>query len=128
MYEEFWRRVTKDGKKPCALRMAPCIRCDGAGQMSKLGRTGLCLLCRGAGVMKCHRKIDAHHFVPKRRLHTEAAKTDVRNGVPLCRGHHEMVEQGLMLAPKPAELVFFLVDHDVPASSVPAGREEAVAA
>ena len=110
-YRLFWREVTQDGRRPCALRGTRCHRCEGRG----------CLRCEQTGVIRCSHILDAHHFVPKRRLHTVAAKQDVRNGVPLCRDHHDLVEQGLVRCPRPPLLEFFLAEHDIPAHLVPEG-------
>jgi hypothetical protein len=90
-YERFWRTVTNDGRGPCAMW-------DG--------------LCDGP--------MDAHHYFPKRRIDLQlggkhkpasiAAKQDVRNGVPLCRYHHDAVERG-QPCPRPELLGFFLAEH-----------------
>ena len=90
-YETFWRTVTKDGRCVCALWD---VDCDGP--------------------------LDAHHFFPKRRIDLQLggkfkpasirAKQDVRNGVPLCRFHHEQVEFGRP-CPRPELYGFFLADH-----------------
>lgn len=129
-YENFWRRVTGDGKAPCALAGISCYRCHGVGFHSRLDagqvRSISCSRCRGTGVMRCSPgKPDAHHFIPKRRLQTDRAKVDVRNGVCLCRDHHEMVEQGLVLSPRPPFLTFFVHDHDVPEHLIPRARTAA---
>jgi hypothetical protein len=86
--------VTRDGREPCALRGVK-TSCDGPK--------------------------DAHHYVPKRRIdlmldgkhgdRSILAKQDSRNGVCLCRGHHELVEAGVLDSPAPAFLGFFLADH-----------------
>jgi hypothetical protein len=107
-YRAFWRAVTNDGKARCALADAPCHRCGGTG----------CRRCV-KGKIPCSPIIDAHHFVPKRRLKTLQAKQDVRNGVCLCRDHHDLVEQNFMRSPKPPLLAFFLSDHDVSPNRVP---------
>jgi len=112
-YRQFWREVTNDGRKRCELAGTPCHRCQGEG----------CLRCEGTGTIPCSNVIDAHHFVPKRRLRTPAAKTDVRNGVCLCRDHHDLVEQGILKSPRPPLLELFLAEHGVPDWLVPEGRE-----
>jgi predicted restriction endonuclease len=108
-YRAFWRHVTNDGKARCALADAPCHRCGGTG----------CRRCHGRGKITCSTVIDAHHFVPKRRLPTIQAKQDVRNGVCLCRDHHDLVEQGYLRSPRPPLLQFFLSEHDVNPDRVP---------
>jgi len=63
--------------------------------------------------------MDAHHFVPKRVIASQlvrraplaAALTDTRNGVALCRHHHDLVEQGRANSPRPTFLDYFLVEH-----------------
>lgn len=90
-YQGFWRSVTRDGQAVCALWD---LDCDGP--------------------------IDAHHFFPKRRIDLQLggkykprsilAKQDVRNGVPLCRHHHNEVENGRP-CPRPELYGFFLADH-----------------
>jgi hypothetical protein len=78
--------------------------------------------------------IDAHHFLPKRRIKeklgkdTEEARqalVDVRNGVPLCRRHHDLVEQGFIASPEPPTLAFFLADHGLRCSPAPARPRDA---
>ena len=114
-YERFWRTVTDNGQRPCALAGTECHRCRGTG----VNRHGdRCLRCE-AGVIECSKVLDAHHFVPKRRLRTVAAKVDVRNGVCLCRDHHDLVEQGYLRSPRPLLLAFFVADHSVPARDIP---------
>ena len=108
-YRNFWRVVTRDGSARCALAGTVCHRCGGEG----------CLRCEFKGVPPCSLTLDAHHFVPKRRLRTAAAKTDVRNGVPLCRDHHDLVEQRILGSPRPPQLEFFLADHDISPGLVP---------
>jgi len=110
-YRAFWRAVTNDGKNRCELAGAVCHRCGGPG----------CRRCHGTGVTPCSKTIDAHHFVPKRRLRTIQAKQDVRNGVTLCRDHHDLVEQGYLRSPEPPLLQFFLSEHDVSLDRVPVG-------
>jgi hypothetical protein len=66
--------------------------------------------------------MDAHHYFPKRRIDLQlggkhkpaaiAAKQDVRNGVALCRYHHDAVERGGN-CPRPPLLAFFLSEHDL---------------
>jgi hypothetical protein len=74
MQADFWAAVTEDGAAECFLYSKHC---------------------RG--------KLDAHHVFPKRRIKAptspiptkelrELACADPRNGVPLCRHHHELVE------------------------------------
>lgn len=109
-YRAFWRAVTNDGKNRCELAGALCHRCAGDG----------CRRCDYHGRTRCSKVIDAHHAVPKRRLQTIQAKQDVRNGVCLCRDHHDLVEQGYLLSPRPPLLDFFLSDHRVPPGQVPA--------
>lgn len=96
-YQRFWRVVTSDGNGPCALV--------------------------GAKALDCSNVRDAHHFVPKRRIKFKlgkdtaaagAALTDVRNGVCLCRTHHDLVEVGALESPEPALLAFFIAEHGVP--------------
>jgi hypothetical protein len=92
-YQAFWRGVTDDGREPCAL--------SGNG------------LCDGPK--------DAHHYIPKRRIDQQLggknspkaalAKLDVRNGVCLCRAHHDAVERRILSSPRPILLPFFLADH-----------------
>lgn len=120
-YQQFWRTVTDNGRRLCALVGTPCHRCRGTG-VDRHG--GPCLRCT-AGVIECSSILDAHHFVPKRRLRTTAAKVDVRNGVCLCRDHHDLVEQGYLRSPRPPELAFFINDHGVEARDVPEGRTAA---
>lgn len=93
-YQNFWRVVTNDGKNPCALAYRGGIVCGGPK--------------------------DAHHYFPKRRIngklgrYSEAARlalTDVRNGVCLCRHHHDAVEALMLESPRPTQLSFFLLDH-----------------
>jgi hypothetical protein len=95
-YQYFWQVVTGCGRKPCELAGAKCLECS-------------------------HIR-DAHHYVPKQRIKfklgrgtQEAADalTDVRNGVCLCRTHHELVEAGALRSPKPAHLDAFIEDHGV---------------
>lgn len=121
-YSTFWRETTRDGKAPCALAGADCYRCTGTGHDHR--RNSICLRCGGEGRIACSSVMDAHHFVPKRLLRTDRAKLDVRNGTALCRDHHDLVEQGWMLSPRPPLLDFFIADHDVPARNVPEGLTE----
>lgn len=102
-YENFWRTVTSDGTAPCEL--------EGVEVRSK--ETGLLLV-------SCGGPVDAHHHFPKRRIfnqlgrYSEAARlavTDVRNGVCLCRNHHEAVEGGGIESPEPGLFHFFLIEH-----------------
>lgn len=69
---------------------------------------GYCLYA-GSG---CRGPLDAHHIVPRRVLkahgHREATE-DPRNGMCLCRRHHELVERHLLsiqrdCIPRAAEL------------------------
>jgi hypothetical protein len=95
-YRNFWRRVTNDGKQVCAL-------------------AGVRSLCWGPK--------DAHHYFPKQRIdwrldgkrgyRSIAAKQDVRNGVCLCRLHHDMVHQAInpISCPEPELYGLFLVEH-----------------
>ena len=53
----FWVAVTEDGQEPCALAYR--------GRWTNSG---------------CDGPLDAHHFILKQRLPTDAAKTDSRNG------------------------------------------------
>jgi hypothetical protein len=128
-YQNFWRGVTDDGKLDCALKGSPCHRCEGTGFVPEFGVVAgevaqlslACSLCHGCGVMKCGRILDAHHYFPKRRIDLKlggkrkpasiAAKQDVRNGVPLCREHHDLVELGAIKAPAPPFYPMFLHDH-----------------
>lgn len=103
-YSNFWREVTQDGKAPCALREARLWRRSAVAG----GRGGYSFVH-----VPCSGQIDAHHYVPKRRLRTDAAKLDVRNGVPLCRTHHDLVEQAALQCPRPPMLSFFLHEHNV---------------
>jgi len=92
----FWRTVTNDGRYPCALQnlRKPC---DGP--------------------------IDAHHYLPKARINWQLdgkkgpratmARGDVRNGICLCRLHHDMVHQAInpAICPAPPFYALFLADH-----------------
>jgi hypothetical protein len=102
-YQRFWREVTRDGKEDCALA--------------------------GAAGRPCSNVRDAHHFVPKQRIKLKlgrgsdacnAALTDVRNGVCLCRTHHDLVEVGFLESPRPQLLDFFIADHGVHPREKPA--------
>lgn len=95
-YKPFWREVTQDGRRQCQLRNAtPGFKCGGP--------------------------LDAHHYIPKRRIDSKlggkyavgaiAAKIDSRNGIPLCRRHHDLVERGDIKSPRPPFLAYFLQDH-----------------
>lgn len=93
-YERFWREVTSDGRALCALDMVSV--CDGP--------------------------LDAHHFIPKRRIKAilgkdtpecQRALLDSRNGVALCRRHHDQVEAGRLKSPRPPQLPYFISDHGV---------------
>jgi len=95
-YQTFWRQVTNDGKRVCAL-------------------AGVRSLCQGPK--------DAHHHLPKQKIDWQldgkhgyrsiAAKQDVRNGVTLCRLHHDMVHQAInpVPCPEPELYAFFLIEH-----------------
>ena len=95
-YQTFWRTVTHDGRKGCRLAGA-----------------------RGP----CEGPKDAHHYFPKQRIdwaldgrygpRAIAAKTDVRNGVCLCRRHHDMVHQAIrpIACPAPPFYGLFLAEH-----------------
>lgn len=95
--QTFWRIVTDDGRNPCAMK----------GMMTRSGQP-----------KRCSPLIDAHHFVPKRRLklnlgyrdpeRLDRALGDTRNGVALCRDHHDLVEAGALESPAPVQLLFFL--------------------
>jgi len=132
-YQTFWRTVTDDGKAPCALYRANCHRCDGLGKFERTTAIGTvvtaCLACNSTGIIRCKGGKDAHHYYPKRRIDLKlggklspraiAAKQDVRNGVCLCRRHHDLVEDGLMESPVPATLSLFCAEHhlEVPAAA-----------
>lgn len=96
---EFWATVTHHGDAACAI-------CD------RWGLHGW--------------KMDPHHFVPKQRLATDAAKVDPRNGVCLCRDCHDDVEALRVECPRPPLLDEFLTDHGLLESGrLDPNREEA---
>ena len=66
--------------------------------------------CAFAGWSACDGPLDAHHVIPQRVLKRELpadalpdALADPRNGVPVCRRHHDALEcRSLRLAPSQA--------------------------
>lgn len=82
--EGFWRAVTNDGEGPCAMRH------------------------EGAYAPECDGPMEAHHYLPKRMLDDDQAQ-DPRNGVALCRRHHDLVERAVLYAPRPPQYVQFLL-------------------
>lgn len=93
--KEFWMAVTDEGTSGCAL----------------------------AYVGGCYGKLDPHHYIPQQRLKRcgfddktlAAVLTDPRNGVPLCRYHHERVENANdpLETPRPLDLDEFLADYGI---------------
>ena len=130
-YKTFWRTVTNDGKMPCALAGSLCHRCKGNGEITfnpgwpdpRTEDTKTCSLCRGLGSVPCSGVVDAHHYVPKRIIKLKlggeknprciAALLDVRNGICLCREHHDLVEGLQVESPVPQMLSFFCAEHEL---------------
>ena len=104
-YQAFWMEVTNTGKRQCALR-------------------GVAVDCAGPR--------DAHHFLFKRKIKlqlgraAESALLDVRNGVCLCRRHHDLVHSPVnpLACPPPPDYLAFLADHGLHDSRRPAEQLE----
>lgn len=83
--ERFWREVTGDGRAECWARSLP-----------------------GADRWRCDGPLDAHHLIPQRLLRRElsgdprldAYLHDPRNGVPVCRQHHHVLETRALVVPR----------------------------
>lgn len=85
---------------------------------------GRCALERLGGCVFA--PMDAHHFVLEQRLPTLEAKLDPRNGVALCRVHHDAVHSANGPAcPRPPLLDEFLADHGLLESGRPDPKREA---
>lgn len=75
------------------------------------------VIARSGGVcalrsQECHGRLEAHHAYPKQRLKDNpAAYVDPRNGIALCRFHHQAVESRRVECPRPPEMDGFLADH-----------------
>lgn len=104
------------GRRKRKVSMAPFRQAVGE-------RDQRCVLC--PDYMATRHWFDCHHLIPKQRLDDEAA-LDGRNGVLLCRRHHDLIEGRRLTIPLerlPEGFAQFLADH--PEAGDPVGVSKA---